>query len=132
MTVFLEKSHGCNSPGMKPRMSPAPSIKTWQKGDGMEFGSLVASLPDRKSAVYVFDGGKVTKHPFAELAKDVARAVDNLRRWGLHAGSRVGIYAGNCYPWLVYDLAIIKLGAVSVPFTEDFAGKIDRALADQY
>ena len=98
----------------------------------MEFGSLVASLPDRKSAVYVFDGGKVTKHPFAELAKDVARAVDNLRRWGIHAGSRVGIYASNSYPWLVHDLAIIKIGAVSVPLTEDFAGKIDRALLDQY
>src|SRR5262249_6812612 len=77
-------------------------------------------------------GGKVSRHPFAELAKDVARAVDNLRRWGIQAGSRVGIYAQNCYPWLVHDLAIIKIGAVSVPLTEDFAGKIDRALLDHY
>ena len=60
------------------------------------------------------------------------RARGNLRRWGVKPGARVGIYAPNSYRWLVYDLALIELGAVSVPFTDDFAGKIDRALLDKY
>jgi len=98
----------------------------------MEFGALVASLPSRKGSVFVFDKGKILKHPFAELAKDLARATDNLRRWGISQSHRIGLFAPNCYSWLVYDLAIIKLGAVSVPFTDDFAGKIDRALLDKY
>ena len=98
----------------------------------MDFGALLAGLPDRKRSAYVFDKGKVFKHSFSELAKDVARAADNLRRWGIGPGNRVGLYAPNSYSWLVHDLAIIKIGAVSVPFTEDFTGKIDRALLDKY
>ena len=62
----------------------------------------------------------------------MARAEENLRRWGISQGNRIGLFAPNCYSWLVYDLAIIKLGAISAPFTDDFAGKIDRALLDKY
>jgi long-chain acyl-CoA synthetase len=113
-------------------MSPQPDFKIRRRGDGMDFGALLASLPNKKRSAFVFDKGKVFKHSFAELARDVARAADNLRRWGIGAGNRVGIYAPNCYPWLVYDLAIIKIGAVSVPFTDDFTGKIDRAVLDKY
>ena len=98
----------------------------------MEFGALVTSLPTKKGAVYAFDRGKSTRHSFSALAKDAARAAEDLRRWGVRPGDRVGIFAPNGYPWLVYDLAIIQIGAISVPFTEDFAGKIDRALLDKY
>ena len=66
------------------------------------------------------------------LAKDVARASENLRKWGVGVGSRVGIFAPNCYHWLVYDLAMIEMGAISVRFTDDFAGKINRDLLDRY
>jgi long-subunit acyl-CoA synthetase (AMP-forming) len=98
----------------------------------MEFGALVASLPTKKGAVYAFDRGKSTRYSFPTLAKDSARAAEELRRWGVGAGDRVGIFAPNGYHWLIYDLAIIQIGAVSVPFTDDFAGKIDRALLDKY
>lgn len=98
----------------------------------MKFGEVIASLPTRKSAVYTFERGKVTKHPYASLAQDITRVVADLRAWGVGPGSRVGIYAPNSYHWLVYDMAIIALAAVSVPFTEDFAGKLDRDLLDRY
>ena len=45
---------------------------------------------------------------------------------------RVGIYAPNSYHWLVHDLALIELGAISMPFTDDFAGKVNQELLDQY
>ena len=57
-----------------------------------------------------------------------ARAMICLR-WGVRPGDRVGIYAPNCYRWLVYDLALIAIRAVSVPFTDDFAGKVNRCAA---
>ena len=98
----------------------------------MKFGEIIASLPTRKAAVYTFERGKVTKHPYMRLAQDIAQALMQLRQWGAGPGSRIGIFAPNCYHWLVYDMAMIELGAVSVPFTEDFTGKIDRDLLDRY
>ena len=98
----------------------------------MKFGDVIASLPTRKAAVYTFERGKVVKHPYALLAQDIAQALAQLRKWGAGPGSRIGVFAPNSYHWLVYDMAMIALGAVSVPFTEDFAGKLDRELLDRY
>lgn len=98
----------------------------------MDFGTLVANLPAKKAAVYTFERGKITKIPYTALAQDIAQAVQNLKRWGAGPGSRIGIFAPNSCHWLVYDLAIIELGAISVPFTDDFTGKLDRAVLDQY
>jgi long-chain acyl-CoA synthetase len=98
----------------------------------MKLGSLVASLPAKKATIYTLERGKVSRHAMAALAGDAIEAAENLRRWGVNPGARVGIYAPNSYRWLVYDLALIELGAVSVPFTGDFAGKLDRALLDKY
>jgi long-subunit acyl-CoA synthetase (AMP-forming) len=98
----------------------------------MEFRSLVAALRGKKSATYTFERGKAVCHPHAALYNDVMRARENLRAWGVTAGTRVGIYAPNSYPWLVHDLALIELGAISVPFTDDFAGQIDQSLLDKY
>ena len=98
----------------------------------MKLGTLVASLPAKKATIYALDRGKVSRHAMSALAGDAIAAAENLRRWGVKPGVRVGIYAPNSYCWLVYDLALIELGAVSVPFTGDFAGKLDRALLDKY
>ncbi len=98
----------------------------------MELRNLVAALPGRRSAIYAFERGKATRHSHAELHADVLRARDCLAAWGVGHGSRVGIYAPNSYAWLVHDLALIELGAISVPFTDDFAGKVNQELLDKY
>jgi long-subunit acyl-CoA synthetase (AMP-forming) len=98
----------------------------------MEFRSLVASLPGKKGAVHTYQRGQSARHSYADLHGDVIRACDGLRAWGVGAGTRVGIYAPNSYYWLVYDLALIELNAISVPFTDDFAGKVNQALLDRY
>src|SRR5438477_12726405 len=98
----------------------------------MEFPSLIAALPGKKSAIYAFERGKTIRHPHAGVQKDVARVREDLRDWGVKRGSRVGIYAPNSYYWLVYDLALIMLGAISVAFTDDFAGKVNQDLLDKY
>ncbi|HEY2011520.1 MAG TPA: AMP-binding protein [Rhizomicrobium sp.] len=98
----------------------------------MELRQLVTALPSRKSAIYTFERGKAACHPHAALHDDVLRACDCLSAWGVKAGTRVGIYAPNSYAWLVHDLALIELGAISVPFTDDFAGKVNQELLDKY
>src|SRR5665213_952395 len=98
----------------------------------MEFRSLVADLPGKKGAIHTFDRGKAVRHPFSVLHADVGTARARLRDWGVKAGTRVGIYAPNSYRWLVYDLALIELGAISVPFTDDFAGRVNQELLDKY
>jgi long-chain acyl-CoA synthetase len=98
----------------------------------MEFHHLVAALPGRKSAIYTFERGQTACHPHAALHDDVLRARECLGAWGVKPGTRVGIYAPNSYAWLVYDLALIELGAISVPFTDDFAGQVNQELLDRY
>jgi long-subunit acyl-CoA synthetase (AMP-forming) len=98
----------------------------------MEFRSLVAALPEKRGAIHTFERGKATRHPHSTLYDDVAHVRELLRGWGVKAGSRVGIYAPNSYAWLVHDLALIELGAISVPFTDDFAGKVNQDLLDKY
>ena len=98
----------------------------------MDFCSLVAALPGKKGAIYTFERGKTARHSHAALYDDVVRVRESLRAWGVKAGTRVGIYAPNSYHWLVFDLALIELNAISVPFTDDFAGKINQDLLDRY
>ena len=76
--------------------------------------------------------GESVRRGFDTLADDVVRARANLMRWNVKAGIRVGIFAPNSYDYIVYDLALIDLRAISVPFTDDFAGSLNRSLMDQY
>jgi long-chain acyl-CoA synthetase len=98
----------------------------------MQFQNLVAALPQKKSAIFTFERGKAVRHSYAELHDDILAARDALRHWGVTAGTRVGIYAPNSYHWLAYDLALIEIGAISVPFTDDFAGTVNDALLERY
>jgi long-chain acyl-CoA synthetase len=98
----------------------------------VELRRLIAALPAKKAAVYTYERGKAVKHPHASLSDDIARARAMLESWGVAPGMRVGIYAPNSYHWLVYDLALIDIGAISVPFTDDFAGAINEALLERY
>ena len=91
----------------------------------MELRKLIADLPGKKNSAYTFERGKTIRHPFANLASDVALARKSLTAWGVKAGMRVGIFAPNSYHWLVHDLALIDVGAISVAFTDDFAGRIN-------
>lgn len=98
----------------------------------MQLRGLVAAARKGNATVYAFERGKPAAHSFAQLADDVDRVRDTLLAWGVRPGMRVGIYAPNSYAWLVHDLALIECGAISVPFTDDFAGAVDRAALDRY
>ncbi len=98
----------------------------------MKFDHLVPSLSARKGAIITLFQGKPVRHGYAALADDVARARALLTRWNVKAGMRVGIFAPNSYAYIVYDLALVDLRAISVPFTADFASMLNRELVDKY
>ena len=98
----------------------------------MEIDKIVPSLSTRKGAIITLFQGKPVRHPYAALADDVARVRADLIRWNVKAGMRVGIFAPNSYAYIVYDLALVDLKAISVPFTDDFAGMLNRDLVDKY
>jgi long-subunit acyl-CoA synthetase (AMP-forming) len=98
----------------------------------MQLRELVSAARTKKGAVYAFERGKATRYPFAQLADDTEHARADLLQWGVRPGMRVGIYAPNSYPWLVYDLALMEIGAISVPFTDDFSGMMGQELLDRY
>lgn len=88
----------------------------------MDLLRLVSRLPEWSAQhLRFFEKGRLVTKSFPEIHDDVKAAADRLRSWGVKAGMRVGILASNCYPWIVYDLALIELRAVSVAFTDDFA-----------
>ncbi|ONI72716.1 long-chain fatty acid--CoA ligase [Actinosynnema sp. ALI-1.44] len=59
-------------------------------------------------------GGRWRETTWAGYADQVARTAEGLRGLGVVAGSRVAIHAENRPEWLIADLAVQGLGAVSV------------------
>ncbi|WKE67020.1 AMP-binding protein [Gallaecimonas kandeliae] len=51
---------------------------------------------------------------YAELQTQVDRLATGLHRLGIEKGDRVGIWAPNCYQWLLVQFATARLGAIMV------------------
>ena len=92
---------------------------------------LWASLPvNRERTITTHEGGEFVHRSFETLANDTAAAIERLESAGLRSGMRVGIISENSYWWLVYDLALIEMHAVSVPMPETDAKASDESLFD--
>jgi long-chain acyl-CoA synthetase len=87
---------------------------------------------NRSNVILTFERGQVVRRSHSQLRADVAAACARLEQWGIKSGQRVGIWAHNCYEWIVYDLALLELQALSVSFTDDFCGKSADELIDSY
>jgi len=96
-----------------------------------QLASRLRELPDQ-TIIYHERGGLVRKS-YPEMWADVERFIARLEAWGVEPGMRLGIVAENCYEWLLYELAVLKLGCVSVCFpTEEFASVATDDLAEKY
>ncbi len=51
-----------------------------------------------------------------QAGAEARRIASALQDMGLGHGDHIGIYSKNCYHWILADLAIMMIGAVSVPF----------------
>lgn len=100
----------------------------------MDLRTLSSHISEQKHQNFIltFEKGQVVRRSHETVHQDVMAAVDRLRAWGVHTGMRVGIYACNCYEWIIYDLALLELRALSVAFTDDFAAMGADELIDKY
>jgi long-subunit acyl-CoA synthetase (AMP-forming) len=104
-------------------------------GDGdclVDIRELIAGLPARTGAIHTLEAGSPVRRSYAGLYLDVCVAREQLTQWGVTRGTRVGVYAPNSYHWLVYDLALMDLNAISMPFTDDFKGMVNGDLVEKY
>jgi len=98
----------------------------------MDFQQLLESMPYKSGSLWWLDKGNPDGRSYATLYRDVQEARQKLTQWGVTAGTRVGLYAPNSWRWLVHDLALIDIGAVSMAFTDDFRNEISEALLDRH
>jgi long-chain acyl-CoA synthetase len=62
--------------------------------------------------------GNWTDVSCAEAADQIRSAALGLIALGVQAGDRVSIFSATCYEWAIFDLAILSVGAVTVPIYE--------------
>ena len=60
---------------------------------------------------------------FQELEEQSNKASNGFISLGLKEGDRVGIWAPNCYEWIVSALGVLKCGAILVPLNTRFKGQ---------
>jgi long-subunit acyl-CoA synthetase (AMP-forming) len=116
MTTSLVPSTLTAEPTARPRVE-TPAAAT--AGGGFELLRLLADLKSaNRGGIKCLEreGWRYKRLP--EVASDVEAAVQFLRAAGVREGQRVGLAGSNCYAWVVCDLALIELRAVSVAIVE--------------
>jgi long-chain acyl-CoA synthetase len=100
----------------------------------MDLRRLISHMTEQKhqNVIVTFEKGQIVRRTHETVCADVAAACARLRSWGVQPGMRVGIWAGNCYEWIIYDVALLELRALSVAFTDDFAAMSADELIDKY
>jgi long-chain acyl-CoA synthetase len=86
------------------------------------FATIIAALRQRVTedaecpALLVDRGSGYEWLTWWQIASDVDTAAAALRHLGIATSEHVALLGGNQYEWLISDLALQLLGAVSVPF----------------
>ncbi|HYP99345.1 MAG TPA: AMP-binding protein [Polyangiaceae bacterium] len=104
--------------------------------------SVLAAAPDLtllseqieasvQTRVRFLEHGEWQEKSGPELARDVRARADSLRREGVEPGRRVGVTGPNTYAWIVADLALLELRAVSVAIPEHLMEDCE-TLAEEY
>ncbi len=78
------------------------------------FRKVVERFPEHPALMHKVKG-KFQTISYARLSQMVDEVAAGLAQNGVKPGMRVGIYSYNRPEWVIADLAIIKLGAVTVP-----------------
>jgi long-chain acyl-CoA synthetase len=99
----------------------------------MKLDEIIGRLRDKPNTLtFVDDKGKQTVKTFHDLFTDVLATIERGKALGLVPGCRVGIAAPSAYPWMVWDLACLGLGCVSVALPNDRLQNSCAASIEQY
>lgn len=91
-----------------------------EPGDEINLNNVIPALKKAGSNYFEFyDGAGVTRKNMSQIREDVRAAVAALARLGLPAHARVGILAASGYQWIIFDLACLASGFLTVPFDPD-------------
>jgi len=80
-----------------------------------EFLKTNAEKYPRKSAIGFKKKEKWTEISWTDFRRLVFKTANALRNAGVVENDKVAIYADNSAEWIVFDLAILSLGAITVP-----------------
>ena len=80
-----------------------------------EFLNINTAKFPRKSAIGFKKKEKWTEISWTDFRRLVFKTANALREAGINEHDKVAIYADNSAEWIVTDLAILSLGAVTVP-----------------
>ena len=89
-----------------------------QKTIGDMFDETAEKYPDKEALR--FQGQGRTYHELQENANSLAKGLIKL---GVEPGERVGIWMPNCPEWIYSNLAIAKIGTVSIPVNIRFRAR---------
>ena len=70
---------------------------------------------NRVAMVQPLDGGKLKHYTWNQINDEARRIASYLSAEGVQAGDHVALISQNCAEWVIADLAIWMVGAVSVP-----------------
>lgn len=75
---------------------------------------------DQKVALRFIDGDDVTSVTYGQLDDAVARTAAYLRSIGVAKGDRVALQLPKCLPFIYLHLAVMRLGAISLPLNSGY------------
>jgi len=93
-------------------------VNAFTKTIGNVFDGAVEKFPDKEALRYQARGV-----PYGEMAEKVESLAKALMELGVEPGQRVGIWMPNYPEWIYTNLAIAKIGAVTVPINIRFKSR---------
>lgn len=114
-------------------LSYATYVGFLHRSDRTVHEQVLFRLNGRRRPVRIFDivEGTVTERPAEEVRRDMLVAASALRSLGIGRGDRVAIVGKNSSRYLVLDVALGLVGAVSVPlYYTSPPREIDQQVAD--
>jgi len=107
-------------------------VSFWSVPDRFNFARDVAERRTGPAITFVSSDGAVRELTFDEVNAQAARWANRLARAGVEQGDRVLVLVGKTPEWSPIMLALLKLGAVSIPSSEmlrhkDLAFRIEHA-----
>lgn len=118
-------TRGINTQIPRPYVDPRLSYAFGRSNDtlvystvGRQFAKAVETRPDDVAFVFHFENKIVTLQQLHDDVNKLVKAL--LNNFGISKGDFVGIFAYNCYNWLVVQYACLQIGAILTPINPSY------------